>query len=489
MSPRNFYGFALFIAVAALMISSESLWIDEAQTYRFAAQPSFGAWVETLKNDTFSEAQMPFSMLIAWLSAQFLGTSEWAMRAANILWIGLGGIAISRLASMLHLRWLVPVYLVHPFVWYYANEARPYALIICLGAWLLLLLLQIQNAPDLKPRLFWLAGLLSLSAFGTSLLCAFFLMGLGLTASLFCLRRRSELTKRHLPPLVITIAGLSVLSIYYLWTLKKGATGAKIWRLGPASVGFAGYEFLGFGGLGLPRQELRELGRNIAGNMRQIFQPQYLVGLIGLGGVYVALASQAQRLAKDPAARTCVLVSCITCCSLVTAAALAQFPFWGRHFSYLLPAFLVLVGLTIKSVESAFGKRASDTIAGLLLICFTISSLQLRFNPRHRKDDYRSATSVAKDALAAGKSVWWSADQSTAGYYKLHFDPEEKSGTLRLMSNRSPNDKCFDSESPDVIITSKPDVYDYEGAVSRFTLSRNYEPDSQIKAFTIWMKR
>src|SRR5205814_16012 len=41
------------------------------------------------------------------------------------------------IGRQLKLPWLLLVFLVHPFVWYCTNEARPYALQICAGAWLL----------------------------------------------------------------------------------------------------------------------------------------------------------------------------------------------------------------------------------------------------------------------------------------------------------------------------------------------------------------
>jgi len=74
------------LALVPLMPSSDSLWIDEAQTWRYARQPALAGWQAEMASDRFSESQMPLGMFSAWVGARFLGTSEWAMRAPNMLW-------------------------------------------------------------------------------------------------------------------------------------------------------------------------------------------------------------------------------------------------------------------------------------------------------------------------------------------------------------------------------------------------------------------
>src|SRR5712691_3819287 len=134
-------GSSTFILIAALLIlfampSNDSLWIDEAATARLASQPTFQEWRAEMVTGHFSEHQMPLSMGIAWLMAQLVGTSEWQLRAVNILWGALAVLALCLAGRRLSILWLPLLLVLHPFFWYYMNEARPYALQIACGAWL-----------------------------------------------------------------------------------------------------------------------------------------------------------------------------------------------------------------------------------------------------------------------------------------------------------------------------------------------------------------
>ena len=115
-------------AVACVAISSQSFWIDEAETALKAIQPTLGAWWQALYIEHNSNLQLPLYMLYAWGWARLFGVSELALHAANIPWFFLGLFAIAhslrrqpglRNAALL-------VYCLHPFVWYYLDEARPY---------------------------------------------------------------------------------------------------------------------------------------------------------------------------------------------------------------------------------------------------------------------------------------------------------------------------------------------------------------------------
>jgi hypothetical protein len=68
--------FALSFLVGLAMITTESIWIDEGQTWRFAHQPTFEDWYQTLLHNMNSEAQMPLSMFIAWVCGKGIG-EQW----------------------------------------------------------------------------------------------------------------------------------------------------------------------------------------------------------------------------------------------------------------------------------------------------------------------------------------------------------------------------------------------------------------------------
>src|SRR4051794_23202874 len=126
----------LALALALLMPSTASLWIDELQTYDHVIPPDLHAWIENYRINRFSEALMPLSMFLAWLLGKVFGTSEWALRAPNVIWIWLAIVAVAVCGR----KWRWPAaplfFAVQPFVWYCGNEARPYSLQIACGAWL-----------------------------------------------------------------------------------------------------------------------------------------------------------------------------------------------------------------------------------------------------------------------------------------------------------------------------------------------------------------
>jgi len=109
--------------VACVAVSSQSLWVDEAETALKAVPPTLRGWWQALDGEHNSNMQLPLYMIYIWSWARIAGLSELALRAANIPWFLLGFYAIARsLRRQPGLRWAtLLLYCVHPFVWYYLN--------------------------------------------------------------------------------------------------------------------------------------------------------------------------------------------------------------------------------------------------------------------------------------------------------------------------------------------------------------------------------
>ncbi len=67
------------------------------------------------------------------------------MRAGNLLWGALALGAMYRVGRRLKLPWLPLLLAIQPYFWFYMNEARPYALEIACGSWLLAALVEFHN--------------------------------------------------------------------------------------------------------------------------------------------------------------------------------------------------------------------------------------------------------------------------------------------------------------------------------------------------------
>src|SRR5215471_242455 len=127
----------LALAILPLAVTNDSLWLDEGDTAMYALEPTFHSWCDRLLHDGQADCQMPLSMFCAWAVGKVVGTSEWQLRAVNIFWGALALVAMSRVGRRLQMPWLPLLLAVQPFFWFYLNEARPFALQLGCGAWLL----------------------------------------------------------------------------------------------------------------------------------------------------------------------------------------------------------------------------------------------------------------------------------------------------------------------------------------------------------------
>lgn len=481
---------ALSLAAAALMISNASIWIDEGQTLHFAWQPTFSAWWETLRTNVKSEAQMPLGMFLAWVGVQTIGDGEWQLRAMNFLWVALAGLAMGLIGRQTQNRFVLALLLLHPFLWYYANEARPYALQIAAGAWLLFLLLRWQKSSEIHPSEACLFLAAAVIGYGSSLLFAFPLFGFFVTLVLLWRRQQPRLhffNRTAVVPFVLALVLLAALTIYFLETLQRGASGAKIWNVQAGNLVFALYEMLGFSGFGPPRHELRDLARSPGLLLPSHLQPRLLLGVGGLSLILAALVGRLWQRRHDPLIRLAAAFVVITTGALLAGATVMRFPFWGRHLSALLPAFVLLLAQAAAPAPGLTGWRLYALPAWLLL-ALTLSSLVIRFDGRYGKDDYRAASQLALRALATGHTIWWSADdEECAQYYQLR--AAKASHGERLAFARKPDAAELTAlPRPDVIFLSKPDFHDVHGTVSGYITTHGYQTIKRLPAFVIWVR-
>ena len=477
--------FLISLAAGLLMVSSQSLWIDEGGTWLFARQSSLSDWTATLLSHRNSEAQMPFGMFAAWLGARLIGESEWQLRSLNALWIALAGTAIGRLGQTLRLPSLLPLFLVHPFVWYYANEARPYALIICVSAWLLALWGFVHHDRMLSPARLWAICVFAIIGLGSSLLFSFALVGFAFAFGATMVVRKIDLDRRHVLPAATAVLAMAALMIYYAWTITRGAGGAKLWSVGLSNVAFAFYELLGFGGLGPARYELREMARGSGGIGALMLQGRYIIGLAILAASYLALIRPMWKLRRDSLYLIDAGAIVLSTGALFAASAVVGFPFWGRHLAFSLPLVVLVIAKAAASIDAAFLRRLLmfSLVASLLG-----SSLCQRFLPRYGKDDYRSASQMAADALRSGKNVWWVANDVTAQYYGLRpLDNGTDSGRLTWF-NVENEIEAKNKPAPDLIFLSKPDIYDSRKNARSYIKEHGYQPVAEFTAFRVYAR-
>ena len=463
-----------------LMVSQQSLWIDEGQTASYATCSSLVEWTNFFLADTKSEAMMPLPMFLAWVFAKVLGTSEIALRLPNLIYLGIAICLLWKLGHKFSLPALPLLFALTPFVWQYADEARPYALQIGLGTALLAsstYLIQSRGKSQKAWLLFLGCGWL-LSA--TSLM-AVFPWSIAFIAMILIWRKEKwQIELKAIAVICLCLTLFIPLAAFYLWALQKGASGAKIWTVGLQNLAFAGYEFLGFQGLGPGRTEIREAAR-ISGGLGTIFRP-YFLPLFFLGVSWLCFLamgwSQKRKKLQNVSWQFTLCTFFGTIFIILIASIVAEFPFWGRHLSPLIPFLILLMGMWLSNSTHHKSTRISLLAIGLLWL---LSSLCIRFTPRFAKDDYRTAAQIANSSLESGKTIWWAADSATANYYGLEFNEK----VINVMGLSAEELHSF--PVPDIVIVSKKDIYDPQNVISLFLSERSYAT-SYAAAFSIYKK-
>jgi hypothetical protein len=472
---------ASFLAVAAMVvaISGQSFWIDEANAAWKAVQPSLGDWWQTLQSEGGSDAQMPLYMLALWAWQKVVGAQEWALRALNLVWV-LPGLAL--FAGRQPARWLTVA--VSGFAWYCLDEARPYAMqlgasLILFGAMERAWQSLAQSSTPSPAVAWWMAA-------GILLLAGSSLLGLVWTAAPLALlalagwNLRSRLAWRTWwPPILITFALLTALTLYYLWTLTRGARASAVGGTELKNLAFIGYELLGFSGLGPGRTQLRRDGL-------AALRP-HLPALAAYGLVLMVVVMLGIRdLGKNPQRRALVVVGLAlggVAGLLVAVGVVTHFRVLGRHFTPLLPVLLALMSVGVSALRQ---KPWGRWVAVLFLLVSLASAASLRFSPRHAKDDYRGAAAIAKAALEKGAVVWWNADATSARFYGVSISEDAApAGTAWLVLNPAAT-RCAQLPRPEVILASKRDLYDNGGHVEAYVRAGNYRATQSLMAFTVW---
>ena len=123
---------ATWLALSPFWIQKESLWIDEAgSAIKAMASSPQGVWGE-LCLEKNSNMHLPAYHFYLWGAAQLLGNSEYALRAANLPWmlLGYGALILGLIAFVRpgQAIWLALFLTTNPFLFYYTNEVRPYAM-------------------------------------------------------------------------------------------------------------------------------------------------------------------------------------------------------------------------------------------------------------------------------------------------------------------------------------------------------------------------
>ena len=203
-----------------LGVSGVSLWIDEGFSVQLADQTSLTAWARTLRAMRGSEPQMPGYLLYLWAWARIFGIGEWALRLANVPWAVMFTASLGWGAEcVLNIRraWLIVC--LSPFLWFYMNEARPYAMVMGISMITTIAVVAYAMDPLRFPHAPWWAMVSLLVLWSIHMLTI--VLAPSLLLFIYAMRSVSikQFMKHWLLPVVVTAPGFVCLAAYYLYTL------------------------------------------------------------------------------------------------------------------------------------------------------------------------------------------------------------------------------------------------------------------------------
>jgi hypothetical protein len=496
----------LQVLVMLLAISGESLWIDEFWTAYFAEVGSLREWVELVLIPKGSQTPIHFFQYFVW--GRLFESTELTLRMANLPLFVLGQLCLFcalRSYDRTFSFFVLTVGALHPLIWQYANEARPYILMYAGAQMVLACLLHLHariewrlDASPLFAAMFVVGGIL---LFGASLLGAFWVFAAGVYAIQLHHRHlgwRYLARGAHAAWLAIFVVVVSLLCVYYISSLLQGAGGSRVSTTTPATLAFAAYELLGLSGIGPGRHELRDMGlAALRPHAPALLLAALIIGVTLLCGLREAL----RRLgARDLA--VVVALTLLPIFIVVLSGFVMGWRVLGRHLFATIPVINLLFAVGMARLwEAPAGRRRwlGRLAAVACLGALAASALSMRFAPQHSKDDYRLAAAIAVEALNRGERVWWAADYLGAHYYRLpgsfdyrgeltgmHSPPfcTDQPG-IQATSNLSA--ECLQTLSPpDIVIFSRPETFDLSGDMRRYLETGKYLKVKDMPAIAIW---
>ncbi len=411
---------AAYIILLAASLSSRSLWTDEAFSAWLASHRSFAGFIRSLASGDSSDLQMPLYYLYLFSWVKLFGFGEYALRAANLPFVVLFGVALAYTSVRVFKRplaWLVPGLL--PFAWWYVNEARAYFAVLACSTLLYGSLLIYLRANHSSRRTGWCWAFLASFVLGSLLHMLFVFAAIPCLVLFYLLSNTVNRANWRDWRFPILVSGPLLLCIaaFYAYTFLRGTAYAYP-QPGMFRVVYAVYELLGLSGIGPPRGDLWSRPIGI------VFSP-YLLPL-SLAIIFIAAAvilPLSKMLPKDAATLRRALAYAVLagCLEVLCACLLTGYQFYLRHLTSLVPLFLFLY-LSLLGPAPVQNKKIDRSMISLVLLgaVWVTANVRMSLSAANWKEDCRSAAATALNLSRKTRgSIVWAADPVAAAYYGI----------------------------------------------------------------------
>ena len=449
--------FSLFIILIAalllrcLMLTKESLWLDEIASWGFASKP----FSQALRSEA-TNPPLYYALLHFWM--KWFGTGESAIRSLSIL----PGVVSVWLIFHLGRRLFSPAIAclaaayqaISTFQIYYAQEARCFSLLVC---FLLLASLCLWNALQ-EPggrRLLYFAGvaLFGILSLYTHFIAIFFLGGFGV----YVLFRRP----RQVIATAASIAtALLLFAPWLLQMLKAAGGGGQHRRYLLLKLPQAYFSFL-FGDTLIPLDD--EAVRHIP----QTLRANWWILALALGSLAVFLPFLRRAWRRWGESVTFVATMAVVPVILAFLVSFKIMLFDERYLIGASPFLYLMITAAVAEIPAARsgGRLVSAGWAACLAysVLLVISLANYYFNPRFGKEQWREAAAYI-DSLVP-----------PAGNVLLVFDPDYLNGCYRYYGAHRLAEWLITEPIERAILDSATDLRERTAGYQRIILIRSHD--------------
>jgi len=439
-----------------------------------------------------SDIQMPGYFIYIWAWEKLFGHTELSLRMAVAPFLFFGILLLLEWKRSVQTRALLLVFiLLHPFVWYNLNEARS-TMIMFFLAWIALLsfINIVESGGENNKREVWTFMAACCIGIMMNMLFTFFYV-----AIIYLMARTINL-KKFVVEQKNAVWGLffigMLMGIYYSWTLFLNIGGMRA-PVGLQNILGILYEFLGFGGIGPSRNELR--ARNISLSTLTDYPGVAILTIVI--GIFIILLVFSESFQRPSSTRRIPIWQAffLGFILFILASAIVHFRFWARHVSFFLPLALYGTGEMMEQNFTMWKKNLPFIGAfAAILILWIVSGINIRWNEKYQKENYRAAVAYFITTTPHLPSDWWVGGDLPAEYYGLQltekpdtiFGPRKARATL-VVNPRSMEELALYPKHAghQIFLFKKYDLFDRFGIIRKFIQDYGYklivqEPDYDV---------
>lgn len=479
----------IILTCSLIPISTQGLWADEAWSVTvYALKPTFKSLIIQILESLGGDSQFPGYNVYLWLWAKIFGASEISVRLANVPLF---------FTSLLYMAFYLPrtkrfkigfllLICLSPVIWFYLNESR-YIIVVFSCSLLSFISVILYFEGEIKHRRLALFVLFSSVILGISFLMLYVFYAITLILIiLFYLKRQGKTFKSLLKdwqvPILVSSIFILAQGCYYFYTLKNGAGGT---RLLPdiKNVLFVLYDFLGYGGIGPPRNVLRA-------NQTLAAHCSYFIPILSATLFYIiSLAILLRNFSKIKDKLPLYVLLGIGTGVLVFFffAKLFDFKFLSRHLIFYLAPFLFSFYSLIYDILISWSRRIVILFIVGALTVLIYSDINIRFNSYYQKENYKKAFDFTMQE-SNDLTILWIADEHCFQYYSRE-EKSLRSKKVLYLANSSDNDffnivkRVVNNDRYFVVVLNRKD---YSRNIQNLLLSKSYIEIYRTQDFTIY---